>query len=839
MAAPGPSTASTSPMRYHVFLSFRGTDTRTNFTDHLYAALLRQGIVTFRDDVDLHKGHVIKDELLQAIEQSMFAIVVLSKNYAASSWCLDELRKILKSKKASGQTVFPVFYGIDPSDVRHQKRKFATAFEKHEVRFPDVKVRRWRKALRKIAKLSGWDTSNKHEAEIVEDIVKSVWNKLCLKLPSNFGHLVGDIQSKVDRIISLLKIGLGDKCFVGIWGMGGIGKTTLSRVVYDALQSKFEASCFLANLREDCEKSGLVYLQKKLLSGLGLREPKIDDAYDGVKKIRGFLCHKKVLIVLDDISHKSQLDNLAGTEEWFGEGSKIIMTTRDKQLLTQYEQFEEYGVGKLNEDESLKLLCHKAFKKDEPKEAYLDFSKEVVKYACGLPLALEVLGSFLCNRDPVQWRDALDKLKENLHKDIFSKLCISYEGLEDEQYRNIFLDIACLFIRTSKAEVTDILKICGLHSVIGINVLIEKSLLSTFKSQSLGNNWGSYCNVHQYMDDGLRKMRREIFIDREQLEYYYPQDHLTMHDLLQEMGRNIVLRESSDACKRSRLWRLEEIDHMLKRNKGTKKVQSICLNIAQKFKAEWHPDCFLKMENLRLLDLSGVCLSRNLNVLPSSLKFLRWDFYALKSLPSIDQLCELESLELRSSKIERLWNGAPRLDKLRIINLAESGDLIETPDFSATPNLEKLFLDDCHNLVGVHESIGQLKKLVELSLEDCVNLVKLPSCLEMNNLEVLNLRGCKKLEKLPEFGKNMTSLYLLSGWGASITEIPLSIIHLINLKFLDLYECDKLKKVPELPPNLIIAATHCDLLEPKEAVAKYLSGSRVSKCFAGSHSHFL
>ncbi|XP_054796911.1 disease resistance protein Roq1-like isoform X3 [Prosopis cineraria] len=659
MAAPGPSTASTSPMRYHVFLSFRGTDTRTNFTDHLYAALLRQGIVTFRDDVDLHKGHVIKDELLQAIEQSMFAIVVLSKNYAASSWCLDELRKILKSKKASGQTVFPVFYGIDPSDVRHQKRKFATAFEKHEVRFPDVKVRRWRKALRKIAKLSGWDTSNKHEAEIVEDIVKSVWNKLCLKLPSNFGHLVGDIQSKVDRIISLLKIGLGDKCFVGIWGMGGIGKTTLSRVVYDALQSKFEASCFLANLREDCEKSGLVYLQKKLLSGLGLREPKIDDAYDGVKKIRGFLCHKKVLIVLDDISHKSQLDNLAGTEEWFGEGSKIIMTTRDKQLLTQYEQFEEYGVGKLNEDESLKLLCHKAFKKDEPKEAYLDFSKEVVKYACGLPLALEVLGSFLCNRDPVQWRDALDKLKENLHKDIFSKLCISYEGLEDEQYRNIFLDIACLFIRTSKAEVTDILKICGLHSVIGINVLIEKSLLSTFKSQSLGNNWGSYCNVHQYMDDGLRKMRREIFIDREQLEYYYPQDHLTMHDLLQEMGRNIVLRESSDACKRSRLWRLEEIDHMLKRNKGTKKVQSICLNIAQKFKAEWHPDCFLKMENLRLLDLSGVCLSRNLNVLPSSLKFLRWDFYALKSLPSIDQLCELESLELRSSKIERLWNGAP------------------------------------------------------------------------------------------------------------------------------------------------------------------------------------
>ncbi|XP_054796363.1 disease resistance protein RUN1-like isoform X2 [Prosopis cineraria] len=827
-------------MKYHVFLSFRGTDTRTNFTDHLYAALCRQGIETFRDDVDLHKGQVIKDELLQAIEQSMFAIVVLSKNYASSSWCLDELQKIVESKKDSSETVFPVFYGIDPSDVRHQKRKFAKAVETYENDFrADDRVRRWREALTKIANLSGWDTRKKQEAGIVEDIVESVWNKLRLKLPGNFKHLVGDIQSKVDKIISLLKIGLDDKRFVGIWGMGGIGKTTLSRVVYDALRSKFEASYFFANVREDCEKNGFVYLQTKLLSGLAQKEKKIDNADDGVEQIRFFLRHKKVFIVLDDISHGNQLDKLAESEEWFGEGSKIIITTRDKQLLTQYKQFEEYGVGELNEDDSLKLLCQKAFKKDEPEEGYLDLSKEVVKYACGLPLALKVLGSFLCKRDQVQWRDALDKLKQNLHEDISSNLLISYEGLADEEYKNIFLDIACFFVERRKAEVKDILQVCGLHSVIGIDVLIEKSLLSTFQLD-IENGWIHFTDVRQYMDDGLRKMRREIFMsDYLQLEYF-PQDHLAMHDLLQEMGRNIVLKESkSDPCKRSRLWCLEEIDHMLKRNKGTKKVKSICLNIAKIFEAEWHPDCFSKMENLRLLDLSGVCLSRNLNVLPSSLKFLRWNCYALKSLPSIDQLCELESLELCSSKIERLWIGAPHLDKLRIINLADSHDLIETPDFSATPNLEKLFLDDCPKLFRVHESMGQLKKLVELSLRDCYNLVTLPSCLEMNNLEVLSLRGSWKLEKLPELGKNMTRLYLLDVNRTSITEIPSSIIHLINLKYLDLYHCRELKEVPELPPNLIIEATGCHLLEPKEAVAKYLHRSRVSKCSAGSHSPFL
>ncbi|KAI9088252.1 hypothetical protein K1719_029973 [Acacia pycnantha] len=244
-----------------------------------------------------------------------------------------------------------------------------------------------------------------HETEIAEDILSD-------ELPSNFEHFVGDTQSKVDRIISHSKMGLEDTCFIGIWGERGIGKTTLARLVYDEIQSKFDATCFLDNIREVSERDGIVSLQKKLLSGLRLGERDIDNSFEGAKIIRRFLCHKKVLIILDDISQISQLENLAGNKEWFGAGSKIVITTRDKTLLKVYEQFEEYGVGRLHPDESLKLLCQEAFKKEGPQEGFWDLSQEVIKHVCGLPLVLKVLGSYLCKKDKNEWRKASERLRK-------------------------------------------------------------------------------------------------------------------------------------------------------------------------------------------------------------------------------------------------------------------------------------------------------------------------------------------------------------------------------------------------------------------------------------------
>ena len=151
------SSSSTSRRNYDVFLSFYGKDTRKNFTDHLYAALKQKAINTFRDDEKLERGTFIAPELMEAIEGSKYAIVVLSENYAFSKWCLDELVKILECMKEKGLNVLPIFYYVDPSDVRKQKETFGKAFLEHE-KDPKLSkdIQRWRAALTEVGKIAGW-----------------------------------------------------------------------------------------------------------------------------------------------------------------------------------------------------------------------------------------------------------------------------------------------------------------------------------------------------------------------------------------------------------------------------------------------------------------------------------------------------------------------------------------------------------------------------------------------------------------------------------------------------------------------------------------------------------
>ena len=151
-------SSSTPQWKYDVFLSFRSKDTRNNFTDHLYVALKQKGIFTFRDEEKLEIGKSISSEFLKAIEKSRFAIVILSRNYAFSTWCLDELVKIFGCMKEMKMTAPPIFYNVDPSTVQKQVGTFAQAFAKHEKRFKDYieKVQMWRAALREVANLKGW-----------------------------------------------------------------------------------------------------------------------------------------------------------------------------------------------------------------------------------------------------------------------------------------------------------------------------------------------------------------------------------------------------------------------------------------------------------------------------------------------------------------------------------------------------------------------------------------------------------------------------------------------------------------------------------------------------------
>ena len=158
------SSSSTPKFKYDVFLSFRGDDTRNNFTSHLHKALCDKEIETFID-YELEKGDEISPSLLKAIEESRISVVIFSKDYASSRWCLEELVKILECRKKYNQIVMPVFYGVEPAQIRNQTGDFADAFAVHEQRYKESldKVQAWKDVLRQAANFSGWNSdTNKY-----------------------------------------------------------------------------------------------------------------------------------------------------------------------------------------------------------------------------------------------------------------------------------------------------------------------------------------------------------------------------------------------------------------------------------------------------------------------------------------------------------------------------------------------------------------------------------------------------------------------------------------------------------------------------------------------------
>jgi hypothetical protein len=307
---------------------------------------------------------------------------------------------------------------------------------------------------------------------------------------------------------------------VGILGMGGIGKTTIAKAIYNSIAFRFEVSCFLENIRETFQKEGPIHLQKKLLSKI-ITNPKIDNVDEGITLIRQRLSSKRVLLILDDVDHSRQLEKIARESDWFDLGSRIIITTRDNHLLTQHQALP-YKVEGLDKNKGLQLFSWHAFNRDRPDPDFLELAEDAIRYTRGLPLALTVLGSTLKGRDILYWKSKLDEYKRIPNENIHEKLKISFDGLE-KNAKNVFLDIACFFKGEDVEYVAKILDSCGFYSNSSITELKEKCLII----ESMGK--------------------------------------LEMHDLLQEMGREIVRQESpEEPGERSRLWFHEDVCHVLK-----------------------------------------------------------------------------------------------------------------------------------------------------------------------------------------------------------------------------------------------------------------------------------
>ncbi|MCH99704.1 NBS-containing resistance-like protein, partial [Trifolium medium] len=230
--------------------------------------------------------------------------------------------------------------------------------------------------------------------------------------------------------------------------MGGIGKSTIAKVVYNNLCYEFEEQSFLANIREVWEKdSGRIGLQEQLLSDiLKTRKIKVHSLEWGKAMIKERLCTKRALVVLDDVSEFEQFSALCGNRNGIGPDSIIIITTRDVRLLDILGVDFIYEADGLDLDESLELFSWHAFREGSPTKGFLILSRDVVAYCGGLPLALEVLGSYLFKRRKQEWHSVLSKLKKIPNDQIHDKLKISFDGLRDRMEKDIFLDICCFFI---------------------------------------------------------------------------------------------------------------------------------------------------------------------------------------------------------------------------------------------------------------------------------------------------------------------------------------------------------------------------------------------------------
>lgn len=363
---------------------------------------------------------------------------------------------------------------------------------------------------------------HRYEAQFIQRIVQWVLNTLQI-LPSYLKNLVG-IESRVEELNGLLDIESNDVRFIGIWGMGGIGKTTIADVIFNNISFEFEIFTRIHNIRVLSETQGDLQLQKKLLYEALRQDIDVPNVNEGATMIKNLLCKRKVLLILDDVDNLHQLESLAGNREWFGLGSRVIITTRNEKLLRRHGVDSTFEVKELSEGESLQLFNIHAFRSVEPPEVYLNLSKRVVNYSSGNPLAIRVLGSSLFHRSLEEWHDALEKLKHFPVKKISQALEISYHGLADNEKR-MFLDIACFFQGMDKERVVEILDCFGFNPKDGMEALIEKSLIT------ISNN------------------------------------KVLMNGLIQEMGQQVVRRDSVvDPGEQSRLWRHEDVIHVLRNN---------------------------------------------------------------------------------------------------------------------------------------------------------------------------------------------------------------------------------------------------------------------------------
>lgn len=801
---------------YAAFLSFTGSDNLsgcadssnnvTGFADSLYRRMVADGI-------DVFEGGKIpplaSEELRPSVPSSNIYIPIFSTNYAHSPLCLETLALMVEQSSRSGgkKEILPVFYDVEWSDLQLDKKSlYGDALDKHKHSRGAEQVKKWEEALVEAGKVKGWELSSyKSEKQLITAIVGEILFKLMIE-----HNIVAEDQSTGDnpnpmlsdrtwelevrqesKIMELLEMEVEDVRIVGIYGRDGIGKTALAKIVYDQISLLFDARSFLAEIEVTTQQPGGVqYLQTKLIFDILKREYEVASAFKGVRFLKEIFRNMKVLLVLDDVERLSILKQFVGAKlDWFGSGSRIIVTSKERSVLTGFADqrvVRTYNVSPMDDNRAFNFFWqYAAIGKSDELRSYVRIAIKIVKAVKGLPLLLKVFGSFLRDKGQEKWIESeglIHQLQED-HQKILSRI---YETLDQKQ-KQMYLDIAC-FTPDVDRRIASYMWHHYDRPDDEIEVLRHMSLIQ-MEENKIGMHSVLRClpAIAQYTKEG-KKGTDHLNTDEAGFKILPNMTFLSL-------GRANIGGKFADALLNVRWlhWQgcpRDAISIRLEKNENL-----VILDLSwSKVTESWGGWKRIKMERLKVLNLTG-CV--DLLVTPSFSCCPKLEILILERCSrlvhidhSINDLKLLVTLNLKfCTELSMLPGEMGGMNALKEL-LIDGTSIRELPEsIGKLVLLQILSATNCSSLVRVLDSVRELKSLSVLALEDAKILELSDSFGGLSKLTCLSLRNCRELGKLPEFIGELESLVELDISGTGISKLPDSTICLQNLKVLKMDSC--------------------------------------------------
>ncbi|XP_050381609.1 probable disease resistance protein At4g27220 [Argentina anserina] len=758
----------TSQWKHDVFLSFRGDDTRKGIVSYLYHELQRRGIKTFKDEPGLQIGTDISPSLLKAIEESRSAIVVLSPDYATSTWCLDELEKIIQCSEAKNTRVLPIFYNVDPSDVRNQRGSFAEAFTKHEEKVMECgdnteKLKQWRAALTKVANVSGFD-SNKYgsDRELVQCIVELVCSNLrpISRMSSGYFEAFEATRRAIDELMEALKN--DEVTSIGVYGMGGVGKTSMVKHVGAIAQENdifHHVIMIVISQIPDMRK-----IQGTLADLLGLKLEEETEMGRAARLMEKIMKVNKILIILDDIWDTIDMSSIGipSYDELKRCNSKVLLTTRRVNVCHTMESQANIHLSCLSEEDSWKLFVHKARKSFDKSTNFYDIARKVARKCAGLPVALIAVARALGDKDFRDWKEAARQLEvsecANLdQKDVFSCIKLSYDYLDGNDAKSCLL-LCCLFPEGHEIQIEDLMK-------YGFGVGLFRDVNSTIEDARVrANSSTNYLKASGLLLDGtrdgcirvhnvIRNMTLSIAMSVDGHASLvkthchlkeWPVDTHDDYSAISLIGSNICKLPKKLVCSKLQIL-------LLQRNSDIRKI----------------PKTFFQSPNdIRVLDLSETTISS----LPLSfslltrLQSLHLDYCKhITDISVLGKLKKLETFSMRGCYIKKFPKEMGNLSNLRMLDLTKTNvQIVPAQVISRLHRLEELYMKCSFGNWG-----SKFEEGLPLFRGKKADFDELTSSSRLNILEV----PISSVECLPQdvkFHPNWVSFDICIGIGRSI-----------------------------------------------------------------------